>query len=64
MSPFTPALCLVLEPLPAAISQSVDIVGFSKMTGVDKVALCADDTLLFLGETSTSLVAAMSLIST
>lgn len=38
------------------------IVGFRRSTGTDVISLYADDTLLYLGDTQDSLVAAMGLI--
>lgn len=54
---------LALEPLAVAICNSPEIVGIQRSTDEDKIALYADDTLLFLGDTSSSLSAVMSLIS-
>lgn len=53
--PLSPLLfALAIEPLAAAIRANTKIVGFRRSTGEDKLALYADDALLFLGDTSTS----------
>lgn len=62
--PLPPLLfALALELLAAAVRESPDIIGFQRPTGEDKIALYADDSFLFWGDTS-SLDAAMSLIDT
>lgn len=55
---------MALERLAAAIRQSPNIIGFRRSLGEDNIALYADDALLFLVNTSYSLVAMMSPIST
>lgn len=42
---------LALEPLAADICQSSNIIGFCRPLGEDKIALYANDMLLFLGDT-------------
>lgn len=63
--PLFPLLfALAIEPLAAAIRGSPEIIGFKWGELEDKLALYADDSLLFLGDTSTSLVKLMELIHT
>lgn len=62
--PLSPLLfALAIEPLAEAIRSSVDIVGFCRSTGEDKIALYVDDALVFLGDTGPSISAVMSLIN-
>lgn len=63
--PLSPLLfALALEPLACAVRQHPGIRGFDRCLGTDKIALYADDTLLFLGDTCSSLENVMSLIET
>lgn len=55
---------LVVEPLAEAIRGCTNIVGFQRRTGEEKIALYADDALVFLGDTYTSLSTVISLIDT
>lgn len=55
---------LALYPLATTIRQYSQIVGFCRQLGKEKIALYTDDNLLFLGVTTHSLVAGMSLITT
>lgn len=61
--PMSPLLfALAVEPLAAAIRQNNMIKGFSRGSLEDKIALYADDMLLFLEDTSSSLTAAFEAI--
>lgn len=61
--PMSPLLfALAVEPLAAAIRQNNTIKGFSRGSLEDKIALYADDMLLFLEDTSSSLTAAFEAI--
>lgn len=61
--PLSPLLfALALEPLAIALRTSQEIQGFKSRGAEEKVAMYADDILLFLGDTQTSLLAAMRLI--
>lgn len=62
--PLSPLLfTLVIEILAIAIRSSVNIHGFKKISGEEKIALYADHVLfLFLGDTQSYLSAAMEAI--
>lgn len=62
--PLSPLLFgLALEQLTAAIRQSEGIVGFRCSGREEKIALYADDALIFLGDTLDSLEELMTLVS-
>ncbi len=52
---------LALEPLAEAITQNKDIKGISMRGGEHKIALYADNILLFLSSTGLSIPASLSL---
>lgn len=60
MSPLL--FALALEPLAARIRASPYIVGFRQSHKEDKISLYADDALLYLGDTTGSLIAAIWII--
>lgn len=61
--PLSPLLfALAIEPLAIAVRASKRIQGFKRTTGEEKIALYADHILLFLGDTQSSLSAAMEVI--
>lgn len=60
MSPLL--FALALEPLAIALRKSQEIRGFKNRGIEEKIAMYADDILLFLEDTQTSLLAAMKLI--
>ena len=63
--PLSPLLfALAIEPLAAAIRGNPEIQGFRRGELEDKLALYADDALLFLGDTSASLIHLMELVYT
>lgn len=51
-----------MEPFAISIRVAVDIQGFKRAIGEEKIALYADDVLLFLVDTQSSLSAAMEVI--
>lgn len=53
---------LAMEPLAITIRSSARIQGFQRASGVEKIALYANDVLLFLGDTRGSLAEAMDII--
>lgn len=55
---------MAVEPLAEAILECPDIVGFRRCRGEEKIALFADDALVFLGDTYTSVSSVISLIDT
>lgn len=55
---------LAVEPLAETIYICTDIVGFRRYTGKEKIALYADDALVFMGDTHTYLSTVISLIDT
>lgn len=59
--PLSPLL-FALEPLAISIRASSEIIGFQRRTGEDKIALYADNILLFWGDTSKSLLKAMRMV--
>lgn len=61
--PLSPLLFdLAMEPLAIALRASQEIQGFKRIMGEEKVAMYADDILLFLGDTQSSQEAAMRLV--
>lgn len=60
MSPLL--FALAMEPLAIALRASQEVQGFKRRMGEEKVAMYADDILLFLGDTQSSLEAAMKLV--
>lgn len=61
--PLSPLLfALAIEPLAVALRMAQGIQGFKRKRGVDKVALYADDILLFLADTQESLETAMRIV--
>lgn len=61
--PMSPILfALAIEPLAAMIRTSAAVRGFSRGTLEEKIALYADDMLLFLEDTDSSLIAAFEVI--
>lgn len=60
MSPLL--FALAMEPLAIALRASPKVQGFKKLMGEEKVAMYAGDVLLFLGDTQSSLGAAMSIM--
>lgn len=61
--PLSPLLfALAMEPLAAAIRASQGVQGFKRRRGEEKIAMYADDILLFLGDTQDSLRTAMGMI--
>lgn len=62
--PLSPLLfALAHEPLTIHIRASRDIIGFRRGTNHDVVSLYADDTLIYLGDTNSSLKNVMHLIA-
>lgn len=53
---------LVLLPLAATIRSSPLITGLKREGGAERISLYADNTLLYVGDTDTSLTHAMSVI--
>lgn len=63
--PMSPLLfALAVEPLAATIRTTIAIRGFCRGTIEEKIALYADDMLLFLEDTTSSLTAAFEVIKT
>lgn len=54
---------IAIEPLAAMIRSNPTIQGFQYGERQDKITLCADDTILLLGNTNTSLQEAISFIT-
>lgn len=62
MPSISPALrFLAMEPLEMAIRSSPDMQGFRRVVGEERIALYAEDVLLFLGDTQSSLVTVMNI---
>lgn len=59
----TPAVCPHSGPLAIHIRASQNIVGFQRGPRQDVVSLYADDTLIYLGDTDSSLQNVMNLIA-
>ena len=59
MSPLL--FALVMEPLAIAIRADTKMEGFVRPTGEERIALYADDVLLFLGDTNQSIKQAMTI---
>lgn len=61
--PLSPLLfALAMEHLAISVRESSEIIGFQRRTGKDRIALYADDILLFLGDMSNSLLKAMRIV--
>lgn len=61
--PLSPLLfALAIEPLAIALRTSQEVQGFKREMGEEKLAMYADDVLLFLGDTQSYLGAAMGIV--
>lgn len=54
---------MTLEPLAIYVPASQNIVSFLRGPQEDEISLCADDTLIYLGDTDGSLTNVMQLIT-